>query len=93
MDIGLRTPLLDLFRTGEVTPDVRLLAAQGSISPRGLEQLGLLAVLTSDDDAEIRRVAEETLSRIPGDVISSTSAATRDGCRSANRSAARPPRE
>ena len=76
MDIGLRTPLLDLFRTGEVTPDVRLLAAQGSISPRGLEQLGLLAVLTSDDDAEIRRVAEETLSRIPGDVISRLIAAS-----------------
>jgi len=69
MDIGLRTPLLDLFRTGEITPDVRMLAAQGEISPRPLEQLALLATLTSDDDAEIRRVTEETLSRIPAKVI------------------------
>jgi hypothetical protein len=70
MDIGLRTPLLDLFRTGEVTPDVRLLAARGTMSPSPLEQLGLLALLTSDDDAEIRRVAEETLSKIPAALLS-----------------------
>jgi hypothetical protein len=70
MDIGLRTPLLDLFRTGEVTPDVRLLAAQGTMSPSPLEQLALLALLTSDDDGEIRRVAEETLSKIPAGVLS-----------------------
>jgi len=69
MDIGLRTPLLDLFRTDEVTPDVRLLAAQGEISPRPLEQLALLAVLTSDNDTHIRQVAEETLSRIPDHVV------------------------
>jgi hypothetical protein len=70
MDIGLRTPLLDLFRTDEVTPDVRLLAAQGEISPRPLEQLALLAVLTCDNDADIRGIAEETLSRIPASFIS-----------------------
>jgi hypothetical protein len=63
-------PLLDLFRKGEASPDVRLLAAQGAISPRPVEQLGLLALLTSDNDAEIRRVAEETLARVRVEVIS-----------------------
>jgi hypothetical protein len=69
MDVGLRTPLLDFFRRGEVAHDVRLLAAQGAIAPGPLEQLGLLAMLTDDHDAEIRRTAEETLGRIPADIV------------------------
>lgn len=66
---GLRTPLLDLFRRGEVARDVRLLAARGEIAPRPHEQLGLLALLTADGDAEIRDTAEATLTRIPAAVI------------------------
>jgi hypothetical protein len=65
MDAGLRTPLLDFFKRGEVARDVRLLAAQGAIAPRPLEQLGLLLLLTEDADAEIRDTAEQTLARIP----------------------------
>ena len=48
MDVGLRTPLLDFFRRGEVARDIRLLAAEGAVAPRPLEQLGLLALLTGD---------------------------------------------
>lgn len=70
MDAGLRTPLLDFFKRGEVARDVRLLAAQGAIAPRPLEQLGLLMVLTADDDSEIRDTAERTLARIPDTLIS-----------------------
>jgi hypothetical protein len=40
MDVGLRTPLLDFFRRGDAARDVRLLAAQGAIAPRPVEQLG-----------------------------------------------------
>lgn len=69
MDAGLRTPLLDFFRRGEVARDVRLLAAQGAIAPRPLEQLGLLALLTSDSDGEIRAVAEATLALLPSDLV------------------------
>jgi hypothetical protein len=69
MDVGLRTPLLDFFRRGEVAQDVKLLAAQGAIAPRPLEQLGLLAFLTGDHDPEVQRTAEETLARIPADLI------------------------
>ena len=70
MEAGLRTPLLDFFKRGEVARDVRLLAAQGAIAPRPLEQLGLLVLLTGDADSDIRETAEATLGRIPTEVIS-----------------------
>jgi hypothetical protein len=59
------TPLLDFFRRGEVARDVRLLAAQGAIAPRVLEQLAILIVLLEDHDPEIRSTANETLTRLP----------------------------
>jgi hypothetical protein len=64
MDIGLRTPLLDLFRRGEVPRDIRLLAAQGALAPRAYEQLALLMLLVGDEDAEIARVADATIDSI-----------------------------
>ena len=50
MEGGLRTPMLDFFRRGEVARDVRMLAAQGAIAPRPMEQLGLLMILSRDHD-------------------------------------------
>ena len=69
MDAGLRTPLLDLFRRGEAARDVRLMAAQGVIAPRPVEQLGLLMILTADEDAEIRQTAEATLQALPAGLL------------------------
>jgi len=57
--------MLDVFRRGEVARDVRMLAAQGSLAPRPLEQLGMLMVLTGDQDSEVKRTAEDTLQRLP----------------------------
>jgi hypothetical protein len=68
---GLTTPMLDFFRRGEVARDVRLMAAQGALAPRALEQLGILMVLTGDSDAEIRDTAEATLKTLPQDVLAS----------------------
>lgn len=65
MDALYRTPLLDCFRRGEVSPDIRLLAAQGVLAPRAHEQLALLVLLTEDGDGGIREAAEQTLGRIP----------------------------
>jgi hypothetical protein len=65
MDAGLRTPLLDFFRRGEVARDVRLSAAQGAFAARPLEQLGLLVLLTTDTDEEVRAAADGTLKSIP----------------------------
>jgi hypothetical protein len=69
MDVGLRTPLLDFFRRGEVARDVRLLAAEGAVAPRPVEQLGLLALLTDDADADVRATAERTLGRLPAAAV------------------------
>ncbi len=63
------TPLLDLFKRGEVDRDVRLLAAQGSLPTRAAEQLGILVLLCEDRDQDIREHADATLSRIPQDVL------------------------
>src|SRR5712692_1676828 len=59
------TPLLDLFRRGEVARDVRLLAAQGVLAPRAHEQLEILILLLEDPDPEIRTAASETVNLIP----------------------------
>ncbi len=69
MEAGLRTPLLDFFRRGEVARDVKLMAAQGAIAPRPLEQLGILMLLSTDGDAEIRDTAEQTLQSLPADLV------------------------
>lgn len=64
-DPGVRTPLLDFFRRGEVAPDVRLQAAQGALAPRAQEQIALLMLLVDDQDPDIRAAAEATISSIP----------------------------
>jgi hypothetical protein len=69
MDVGLRTPLLDFFRRGEAARDLRLLAAEGAVAPRPVEQLGLLAYLTTDADAEVRATAERTIAKLPASAV------------------------
>lgn len=65
------TPLLDFFKRGEVARDVRMLAAQGALAPRALEQLSILVLLVEDPDAEIRRAADQTLARVPREALES----------------------
>ena len=65
MDSGLKTPLLDLFRRGDVARDIRLQAAQGAMAPRAHEQIGLLMMLVTDQDPEVAAAAEATLTAIP----------------------------
>src|SRR5258708_34944893 len=65
MDPGFRSPLIDFFRRGEVTRDVRLLAAQGALAPRAQEQLALLVLLSDDPDPAIRRAVADTLEALP----------------------------
>lgn len=63
------TPLLDFFKRGEVDRETRLLAAEGALAPRALEQLSILVLLLEDPDAEIRSTADETLGRIPEETL------------------------
>jgi hypothetical protein len=69
MDPGVRSPLVDFFRRGEVARDVRLLAAQGALAPRAHEQLALLVLLVDDGDSEIARAAERTIELLPRDPL------------------------
>jgi hypothetical protein len=64
------SPLFDFFKRGEAARDVRLLAAQGGLGVRAHEQLAILVLLLDDQDPEIRKTADETLNRIPSDVLS-----------------------
>jgi hypothetical protein len=65
MEPGLRTPLVDFFRRGEVARDIRLLAARGGFAPRAHEQLALLIILAQDPDPGIAGAAADTVARIP----------------------------
>lgn len=65
MDPGVRTPLVDFFRRGEVARDVRLVAAEGAFAPRALDQLALLLILKDDADPEIAGAAACTIDRLP----------------------------
>jgi hypothetical protein len=69
MDVGSRSPLLDLFRRGEVARDLRLLAAQGALAPRASEQLALLILLTADNDPAVAARAAATLDALPADAL------------------------
>ncbi len=65
MDSGLKTPLLDFFRRGDVARDIRLQAAQGAMAPRAHEQISLLMLLVTDQDPDVAAAAEATLAAIP----------------------------
>jgi hypothetical protein len=65
MDIGIKTPLIDFFRRGDVAHDVRLLAAQGALATRAHEQLALLVLLSSDSEPDVAVAANATLGMIP----------------------------
>jgi hypothetical protein len=65
MDAGVRSPLIDFFRRGEVASDVRLLAARGALAPRAHEQLALLMILSDDPDAIVASTARATLDLLP----------------------------
>jgi hypothetical protein len=69
MDPGLRSPLVDFFRRGEVARDVRLLAAQGALAPRAHEQLALLILLSEDTDVIVAATAQATLEVLPADSL------------------------
>ena len=71
MESGVRTPLIDFFRRGEVARDVRLLAAQGALAPRAIEQLGLLVLLSDDPDPDIARATAATLDALPVEALKS----------------------
>jgi hypothetical protein len=69
MDPGVRTPLVDFFRRGEVARDIRLVAAQGAFAPAALDQMALLLILKDDPDPEIAQSASATLDILPAQAL------------------------
>lgn len=69
MDVGLKTPLIESFKRGDVPVDVRLEAALGRVAPRGQEQLALLVLLADDDEASVREAAAKTMAALPTDAV------------------------
>jgi hypothetical protein len=65
MDPGLRSPLVDFFKRGEVARDVCLMAAAGTLAPRAHEQLALLVLLSDDADPDVAATANATLALLP----------------------------
>jgi hypothetical protein len=61
---------VDFFRRGEVARDARLLAAQGALATRALEQLALLVLLHDDADREVSASARETIAALPTEPVS-----------------------
>jgi hypothetical protein len=71
MDPGYRSLLIDVFRRPDTPHDIRLLAAQGALSPSAHEQLALLVLLADDADSVIAGAAERTIAALPLDALRS----------------------
>jgi hypothetical protein len=69
MDPGYRSPLVDMFRRGEVSRDVKLLAAQGALAPRAHEQVALLVLLSDDADDAVAAQTARTIDSLPADSL------------------------
>ena len=69
MDPGIRSPIVDFFRRGEVASDVRLLAARGAFAPGPLEQLALLLILLDDGDPAVAATARQTVDSLPPESV------------------------
>lgn len=69
MEPGVRSPLIDFFRRGEVAADVRMLAAQGAFAPRAHEQLALLLLLSDDADPLVAATAHRTIDALPAEAV------------------------
>lgn len=68
-DLGVHSPLVDLFVRGDVPADVKLMAASGQVAPLAVEQVALVALMSEDGDATVARTARETLAALPVDAV------------------------
>jgi hypothetical protein len=65
----MASPLVEQFRRGGVSRDVRLTAASGDLPLKPIDQVDLLYLLSRDSDEEVRRAAEASLLAIPPDTV------------------------
>jgi hypothetical protein len=67
--LGVSSPIVDLFLTGEVPREVRLLAARGQVTSEGCDRLALLALVADDADPAVAGLAAQTLGAIPATAL------------------------
>jgi hypothetical protein len=67
----MTSPLVEQFRKGGVSKDVRLTAAQGLLPLKPMDQVELLYLLTRDRDEEVRAQAETNLLQVQPDSLRS----------------------
>lgn len=65
MYLGVSSPIVDLFLSGEVPREVRLLAARGQVTSEGCDRLALLALVADDADQAVAALAAQTVGAIP----------------------------
>lgn len=65
MFLGVASPIVEVFLKDGVPRDVRLLAARGLATADARDRLALLALLSSDADPEVARVASATVDGLP----------------------------
>lgn len=68
-DLGLHSPLVDLFARGQLPLDMRLLAASNQVAVEPVEQLALLALLTDDSDPSVAARAWQTWRALPLEMV------------------------
>lgn len=69
MFLGVSSPVVDMFVRGDVPREMRLLAARGLLTSVDVDRLALLALTTSDADADVATLARATVSAIPAAVL------------------------
>ncbi len=65
----MASPLVEQFRKGGVSRDVRLTAAAGLLPLKPTDKVELLFLLTRDQDEEIHQKAESSLLEVPGEEL------------------------
>lgn len=69
MYLGVSSPIVDLFQSGEVPREVRLLAARGLVTSEGCDRLALLALVADDADPEVAGLAGRTIAAVPATAL------------------------
>ena len=76
MDAALRSPIVDCFLRGDVSRELRMVAAQGLMAARAHDQLTLLILLARDPDVAIAATATATMDRLPAAALAAVLART-----------------
>lgn len=64
VDLGVCSPLMDLFLRGDMPHDIRMLAARGGLTPDRIERVALIALMQDDSDHTVAEAAHAAAAAI-----------------------------